>query len=249
MALSKKEGGVRPIAIGLTLRRLGSNISMGKLHQLSQNTFKPNQLGVCTRAGCEIAVHSLRRFAEREEDRPGHVVCKIDFHNAFNCVRRDIFLKKVRQEVPALYRQAYQAYGAPSILYYHGDISNNIISSAEGVQQGDPLGPFLFSLGIHGLVKTMESPANLWYLDDGCMAGPPDVVLDDLQKIQSATQDLGLTLNTDKCELCFLGPRDKRVLDLFRASAPLIKEVDKSSLTLLGLQSSPRLQDKFWIQS
>ena len=118
-------------------------------------------------------------------------------------------MRKVRQEVPALYRQAYQAYGTPSELYYHGDISNNVISSAEGVQQGDPLGPFLFSLAIHGLIRTMKSPANLWYLDDGCIAGPPDAVLADLQRIQAATNDLGLSLNSDKCELCFLGQLDR----------------------------------------
>ena len=238
MGLSKKEGGIRPIAIGVTLRRLGGKISMGKLQQLCQNTFKPNQLGVCTRAGCEIAVHSLRRFAERE-DASENIICKIDYHNAFNCVRRDVFLRNVRQEVPALYRQAYQAYGAPSELYYHGDISNNVISSAEGVQQGDPLGPFLFSLAIQGLIRTMKSPANLWYLDDGCIAGPPDAVLADLQRIQAATTELGLSLNSDKCELCFLGQPDRGVLNQFRKSAPLIKEVDKSCLTLLGAPIFP----------
>ena len=70
--------------------------------------------GVCTRAGCEIAVHSLRRFAERE-DGTRNIIVKIDFHNAFNCVRRDVALSKVKEEVPALYRQAYQPTRGTSI--------------------------------------------------------------------------------------------------------------------------------------
>ena len=145
-------------------------------------------------------------------------------------MRRDVFLCKVRQEVPALYRQAYQAYGTPSELFYHGDISNNVISSAEGVQQGDPLGPFLFSLGINGLVKSMKSSANLWYLDDGCIAGPPDEVLADVLRIRAATQDLGLNLNTDKCELCFLGTQ-KWEGPTSRARKPLSLFPDKGNLT------------------
>ena len=43
----------------------------------------------------------------------------------------------------------HSAYSSPSLLFW-GDTS---LRSAEGVQQGDPLGPLLFCLTIHHLVQ------------------------------------------------------------------------------------------------
>ena len=41
------------------------------------------------------------------------------------------------------------------------------ILSAEDIQQGDPLGPMLFCLGIHKLVSALSSEFNVFYFDDG----------------------------------------------------------------------------------
>ena len=71
-------------------------------------------------------------------------------------------LEAVRQQFPEIYRLVYQAYGEFSYLSY----GKNTILSDEGIQQGDPLGPLLFSLTIHPLVESMESGLNEWFLDD-----------------------------------------------------------------------------------
>ena len=39
IALSKSDGGVRPIAVGMTLRRLAAKIAMGKLKEVSTKLF------------------------------------------------------------------------------------------------------------------------------------------------------------------------------------------------------------------
>ena len=75
--------------------------------------------------------------------------------------------------------------------------------SREGVQQGDPLGPFLFSLAIAELVNKCQSSLNIWYLDDASLAGDPDKVLQDLMNIKEASSDLGLEMEPSKCELYF----------------------------------------------
>ena len=87
----------------------------------------------------------------------------------------------------------------PSNLYFGDDR----ILSEEGIQQGDPLGPLLFSLGIRDVMKSCESELSVWYLDDGSLLGTPDEVINDLDKILDAADSLGLQINPKKCEVFF----------------------------------------------
>jgi hypothetical protein len=61
-ALSKKDGGIRPIAIGSTFRRLASKLGCYYLSGEISNYLKPKQLSFGTRSGCEAAVHSVRSY-------------------------------------------------------------------------------------------------------------------------------------------------------------------------------------------
>ena len=67
--------------------------------------------------------------------------------------------------------------------------------------QGDPLGPILFCLVIRELTKSLISPFNVWYSDDGIIGGDVDSVLSDLETVVSAESKLGLELNMAKCEI------------------------------------------------
>ena len=94
--------------------------------------LKPRQLGVGLKGGSEALVHGPRRYLDNFP--VGHVLVKLDFVNAFNSVR----CEAKREAVPfMLYASSAtfdSAYGATLRL---GEI---VIESAEGVQQGDPLG-------------------------------------------------------------------------------------------------------------
>ena len=70
-----------------------------------------------------------------------HVVVKLDFSNAFNSLHRSDMLHAVQTRIPALYAYCYAAYSQHSVLY-HGEYT---LLSQEGPQQGDPLGPLLFT--------------------------------------------------------------------------------------------------------
>ena len=84
-----------------------------------------------------IIVHATRSYLHSTEEP---AVLKLDFKNAFNSVRRKSMLEAVKRVVPSLYPFVYKSYSVSSFLYF-GD---SYISSQEGIQQGDPLGPLLF---------------------------------------------------------------------------------------------------------
>ena len=100
IALSKDDGGVRPIAIGNTIRRLAGKVAMTKVKEKCPALLHPNQLGVALPGGAEIGVHTLRQYVNHShsEDK---LVAKIDFRNAFNTIRRDRLLEEVKEHTPS----------------------------------------------------------------------------------------------------------------------------------------------------
>jgi len=83
-------------------------------------------------------------------------VLKIDFKNAFNMIYRDRIISIIADSYPEAYLFVSQAYGSPSFLAY----GENCIFYQKGVQQGDPLGPLLFSIVIQPLISSLSSPFN-----------------------------------------------------------------------------------------
>ena len=69
---------------------------------------------------------------------------------------------------PSFSPLVHSVYSAPSSLFVQG----RSIQSAEGVQQGDPLGPLLFSLTTMGLIKPLRSELVIFYLEEGLGCSP-----------------------------------------------------------------------------
>ena len=76
--------------------------------------------------------------------------------------------------------------------------------SEDGTQQGDHDAPPFLRKHFR-LVKQLESKISIWYLDDGNLTDDYKVVLRDLKNILKSEQIYGLSLNTEKCEICFFG--------------------------------------------
>ena len=240
-ALRKKDGGLRPIAVGSVYRRLPCRIAARHAADLLGPEFRPVQLGVGTRLGCEAAVHAAREYISSVTDVPSpNVILKLDVRNAFNTVRRDKMLNNIKKRCPEVYRLAHQSYSAPTPLH----IGEDVISSSCGVQQGDPLGPVGFSVAIDDCARSLKSPINIWYLDDATIAGPVDTVTDDLVNLQKMLPDLGLELNSSKCEFTLLGATSENartsIAGRLKTALPEITETPLASLTLLG---SPLAED------
>ena len=135
-------------------------------------------------------------------------------------------LKIIRSRHPEIYPLIWQAYSRGSDLHF----SQDVIYSLGDVQQGDPLGSFVFSMCIQKLISNLKSELNIWYLDDGTLAGDPDTLISDFETILIEGEKLVLFLNPEKCELYALDPEDK-----FKGIAPKIMVVNAAELTMLGV--------------
>ena len=71
-----------------------------------------------------------------------------------------------------------------------------------GVQQGDPLGPFLFAAAVQPLAQELRTGLDLsvFDLDDGVLAGDVAAVGRAVAHVQRRAAELGLRLNLAKCE-------------------------------------------------
>ena len=195
---------IRPIAVGEALRRLTGKCLCAVLKSKASEFFAPFQFGVACPAGAEKVIHGLRHCIEEHWEEEDFVVLKIDMCNAFNLVSRQALLDECAFHFPDLLPWASWCYGQQPLLQH----PLGTVTSEVGVQQGDPLGPMLFSLVLHKLVSaiaTDEDTAKLlfhaWYLDDGVVAGPKQSVLHALTIIQELGPPLGLVINPSKCEL------------------------------------------------
>ena len=98
IALTKKGGGVRPIAMGYTLRRLSAKCAGNSVKQAMASLLVPHQLGFGIPLGAEAAVHASRLYLQ---DMPeGHLLLKVDFLSTFNSLRRDKMLAAVGEMAP-----------------------------------------------------------------------------------------------------------------------------------------------------
>ena len=212
-ALKKKDGGIRPIAVGSIFRRLVSKLACSFVSNEVADYFKPQQLGFGIKGGCEAAVHSVRSFIL--QDSSAEVLVKLDVKNAFNSVERDTLCHMIKEKIPKLYSYLWQCYSEPSKLFYNGQT----IESCVGCQQGDPLGPAIFSLAIQPVLENLKSNLNIWF------------------------QAIGLLLNFSKCELFFCpsfpSKSQAQAITEFSILAPNIRIISRDNLSILG---SPLLE-------
>ena len=200
--LKNKDGGIRPISVGETLRRLVSKYLNTSVKKEAEMSFFPTQLGVGVKGGCEIIVHSVISLIDIYFSSTDKCVLKTDFKNAFNLITRESIISQVAKYFPGLLNWTLFTLHPESKLF----IGNEFILSSRGVQQGDSLGPLLFSLALKILTdiiitKFPKLNLSLFYIDDGIIIGNLNEVKLTLDTILQVSSDLGLEINISKCEI------------------------------------------------
>ena len=117
-------------------------------------------------------------------------------------VKRIHLLGSTKVLMPSIISFASFCYSKHSDLFFN----SSIVDSQTGVQQGDPLGPLLFSLAIWPLIDEIESKIpnllqHCWYLDDGMIAGTEIKLCEALVVLSESGEKFGLELRKDKCQL------------------------------------------------
>ena len=108
------------------------------------------------------------------------------------------FVGLVEEHFPELASWIWRCYGAKQFLLLKGQ---EPLLSAAGVQQGDPLGPFLFCLAVHPVLRKLaRSVVPLAYMDDIYL------VSDNVERLKEAVlalkddlEKLNLKVNFSKC--------------------------------------------------
>jgi hypothetical protein len=106
-AFAKNGGGVRPLAVSETLRRLTSKLGVFIVKDRAAMYFGPQddpyvpvRLGVGVRGGAEIAVHLVRSVVEAHDGDASFALRTFDFTNA---VSRQKILDIVLEKYPDFY--------------------------------------------------------------------------------------------------------------------------------------------------
>ena len=117
--------------------------------------------------GCEAAIHAMKEVFEAENSEAALLV---DAANAFNNINRQSILHNIRIICPILATYVNNCYKIPARLFI---IGGKEIKSKEGTTQGDPLGMFIYAIGITPLLEIL---VNVTIMDNSNMVAFADDV-------------------------------------------------------------------------
>ena len=127
-----KNPGVRPIGIGETPRHIIAKALLVVTRSDILETVGSTQLCAGQIAAAESAVQAVRECFQLEGTK---AVLLVNASNAFNSLNRNVALRTIQFECPAISTFLINTYREPSELFIDGEV----IYSQEGTTQGDPM--------------------------------------------------------------------------------------------------------------
>jgi hypothetical protein len=173
--------------------------------------FATNQYGIANPRGTETIVHVINQILQ---DKPVWGSLLADISNAFNSIHRQIIVNQLKLHFPSMLPWFIATYSKPNHLWTSQDTAiartRVEITSDEGVQQGDPISPFLFCLATHHTVilpvqkhitdNNLEGVC-LSFMDDTNITAPIPTLNIIFPLLQTSLASVGLTINPAKCKI------------------------------------------------
>jgi len=75
-----------------------------------------------------------------------------------------------------------------------------VVSSQEGVQQKEPLGPLLFSLTMTQVLDSSSCEFTAGYLDDVTLGDAVEILIEEVKALKNRASAVGIKLNHAKCK-------------------------------------------------
>ena len=155
-ALRKRDEGVRGIVAGAAFRRLVARSLARQFGEEMEAACAPFQFALSTRAGTDCVGHVIRFLTEAY---PGLSVLSVDGVGAYDNIWRSAMLGKLR-ELPTASKIlpfVRLSYSSPSEYVWVDETgTERTVRQCEGGEQGDPLMPVLFSLGLHSALERAQ---------------------------------------------------------------------------------------------
>ena len=145
-----KSPGVRPVGIGEVERRILGKAALAVLGDEIVGVAGVDQMCTGQPAACEAVVHAMRRAFECDA-YDGLLL--VDADNAFNRLNRQVALLNIRHLCPSLSVLLINCYRQAAVLYVSGGL---VMSSEEGVTQGDPLAMVMYGLALLPMIRKIS---------------------------------------------------------------------------------------------
>ena len=144
-----KNPGIRPIAIGETIRRIMNKTILRITGPWIREAAGTIQLCAGQEFGCEAAVHTMKKIFD---DDKTEAIMLVDTTNAFNSLNRKSALLNIGSLSPPLASMLINTYRENVDLFIDGET----LHSQEGTTQGDPLAIAMYALGTLPLILKLH---------------------------------------------------------------------------------------------
>ncbi len=225
--IDKKGGGIRPIAIGEALRRVaGKIVAFHATARVLQDKSLAGQFGIGESCGIERLGRQISRAYHQ-----GSTICALDLSNAYGTVSRDYLARVVDAYCPVLTPYLKRQYSSSLLLATTGAV----FRSEEGIQQGDPTSPLVFSIAMKPILDRLraEFPSMTFvaYQDDVYAIVPERTdqtsgatVNRMFARAGSLAEQVGMRLNISKCAVSHRTFADSDS-NLGRGNAPRVRNI------------------------
>ena len=186
LALPKSKEDIRPIGVGLMVRKIVSKLLFKETIGFNRTHFRDYQYALKS-SGMEEVVHSINLA---RSVNPDWDTFSIDADNAFNSANKMVGLKEIYNGFPKAFPLVRQMYLGDSQQFFIKEGVIKVIPSIKGFHQGDVLGTWCYIITIQPLLRSLaehleqqygdrggDKPLILFYVDDGNICGPHDVLM------------------------------------------------------------------------